>query len=91
MVILQLEILSGISKGLTRTTEGLYTEDDDDPETQAEVAKIKNVREDPRMQRLRDDIFASIRSIVDIWSVDAEISHVRSTSICLVGLCAELG
>ena len=78
MVILQLEILAAISKGLTRTTEGLYGDDDEDPAMQAEIEQIKTAREEPRMQRIRDDTFSSIRSIVNIWSVDAEISHVRA-------------
>jgi hypothetical protein len=78
VVILQLEILAAISKGLTRTTESLYGDDDEDPAMQAEIEQIKTAREEPRMQRIRDDTFSSIRSIVNIWSVDAEISHVRA-------------
>ncbi|TEB20164.1 ARM repeat-containing protein [Coprinellus micaceus] len=78
VVILQLEILAAISKGLTRTTESLYGDDDEDPAMQAEIEQIKTAREEPRMQRIRDDTFSSIRSIVNIWSVDAEISHTLS-------------
>jgi len=77
MVILQLEILSGVSKGLTRSTEGLYGDDDEDPAVQAELEKLRIAREDPRMQRIREETFSSIQRIFDIWSMDAEISHVR--------------
>ncbi|KAF6748259.1 armadillo-type protein [Ephemerocybe angulata] len=79
MVILQLEILAGISKGLTRSSEGPYGDaDEDDPAVQAQIESIKVAREDPRMQQLRNDTFSSIRSIIDIWSTDAEISHALS-------------
>ncbi|KAJ3533280.1 hypothetical protein NMY22_g7396 [Coprinellus aureogranulatus] len=77
-VTLQLEILAGISKGLTRTTGSLYGDDEEDPSLQAEIKQIKIAREDPRMRRIRDDTFSSIRNIVGIWSVDAEISHLCS-------------
>ncbi|EAU87903.1 hypothetical protein CC1G_01550 [Coprinopsis cinerea okayama7 len=78
VVILQLEILSGVAKGLTRANEGLYSEDEDDPAIKAELDKIKAAREDPRMHKLREDIFLSIGKIVEIWSTDAEISHALS-------------
>ncbi|TFK19652.1 ARM repeat-containing protein [Coprinopsis marcescibilis] len=76
-VILQLEILSGIAKGLTRTNESLYY-DEESAETVSETEQIKIAREDPRIVKLREDIFVSIRNVVEIWSVDAEISHALS-------------
>lgn len=76
MAILHLETLSGISKGLTRTNEdGFGTEDD--AAAQEELEKIKKARDDLRMIKIREDIYAILRNVVDFWSTDAGISHVR--------------
>ena len=77
MAILHLETLSGISKGLTRTNEdGFGTEDD--PAVQAELEKINKARDDLRMIKIREEIYGILRNVVDFWSTDAGISHVRS-------------
>ncbi|TFK33337.1 armadillo-type protein [Crucibulum laeve] len=78
MAILQLETLAGIAKGLTRTTEGLFVLEDETPEATAEMDKINTAREDLRMIKLRESIFAGIRSVVDLWSSDAGINHALS-------------
>jgi len=77
MAILQLETLSGVGKGLTRTTDALLTFDEN-PEIQAEVERIREAREDLRMINLRDHLFAAIRNTVDLWSTDAGVSHAIS-------------
>ncbi|KAF5337781.1 hypothetical protein D9611_015001 [Ephemerocybe angulata] len=71
MVILQLEILAGISKGLTRSSEGPYGDaDEDDPAVQAQI----------------ENQSGPIRSIIDIWSTDAEISHLTATWLSLAAI-----
>ncbi|CAA7262307.1 unnamed protein product [Cyclocybe aegerita] len=77
--ILQLEILSGVAKGLTRTVEGLAVlEDDSDPEVQAESEQVKAAREDSRAIKLRENIFTAVRGIVELWSTDAAVGHALS-------------
>ncbi|KAF8995387.1 armadillo-type protein [Cyathus striatus] len=78
MAVLQLEILSGVAKGLTRTTDepGMY--DETDPKVQAEVQKVQAPRDDLRMVKLREDIFGAIRTVVDLWSRDADVCHALS-------------
>jgi hypothetical protein len=78
MAILHLETLSGVSKGLTRTNEDVFGIEDD-PAVQAGLEKIQKAREDLRMIKIRDDIYGILRSIVDFWSTDASISHVRAS------------
>lgn len=76
--ILHLETLSGIAKGLTRTLEGLSVlEDESDMDVQAEAEKIRLARDDPRATKLREVIFAAIRGVVELWSVDAGVGNVR--------------
>ncbi|TFK73053.1 ARM repeat-containing protein [Pluteus cervinus] len=74
--ILQLDILSGVAKGLTRTSDVNST--DDSPELQAELKKIEAARENPQIVKLRDDIYAAIRHIMELWSTDAEVSQALS-------------
>lgn len=77
LTILQLEVLSGVAKGLTRTADGIL-EIDDDHAAKIEAEKINIAREDPRALKLRDNIFSCIRSVVDLWSTDAGINHALS-------------
>lgn len=51
-------------------------EDESDPQYQAEVEAIKVAREDVRAVKLRENIFAAIRAVVELWSADASIGHV---------------
>ena len=73
--ILQLEILSGIAKGLTRSEDG-FAILEDDPEVVADTTAVQLARDDPRAVKLRENIFAAIRGVVELWSLDVEISHV---------------
>jgi hypothetical protein len=79
LTILDLETkLSGIAKGLTRTPEGLSVlEDESDLGVQAEAERIRLARDDPRATKLREAIFAAIRGVVELWSVDAGVGNVR--------------
>lgn len=79
LAILQLETLSGVARGLTRTTDGLLAvldDDDSSPQARAEAARIEHAREDGRMVRMRAEVFAAISSVVEIWSGDAGVGHV---------------
>ena len=75
MAVLQLRTLSGVAKGLTRTTDALIMFDAS-PEEQVEVEKMKRVREDLRMIKLREAMFTAVRGVVDLWSTDAGVSDV---------------
>ena len=75
--ILQLEILAGVAKGLTRTVDGITVlEDETDPSYQAESEKVRMGREDKRTVVLRNNIFSSVRGVVELWSADAAIGQV---------------
>lgn len=76
MAIQQLETLSGVAKGLTRSTDGILIFSEEDPETQVKLDEMARAREDVRMVKLRDAIFVAVRGAVDRWSTDAEVSHV---------------
>lgn len=71
-MILQLEILSGVARGLTHTSEGLL-EGEVEP---AELEKINVARQDGRMVKLRGDVFGVVRSVVEIWSTDVGVGLV---------------
>lgn len=38
-------------------------------------------REDPRMAKLRQDIFAAISRTLELWSTDASVSDVSDTFV----------
>ena len=76
--ILHLETLSGVAKGLTRIPDGLsILESESDLNIQAEAEKIRLARDDPSATKLREVIFAAIRGVVELWSVDAGVGNVR--------------
>jgi len=52
-------------------------EDESDPDYQAEAENVKTAREDPRSANLRNTIFSMIRGVVELWSMDAAVGHVR--------------
>lgn len=74
----QLDTLSGVAKGLTRSTDGLLIFDQD-PENQGKIDEINLARADPRIVKLRESISAALRGVVDLWSTDATIGNVRSS------------
>ncbi|KAJ3573233.1 hypothetical protein NP233_g2568 [Leucocoprinus birnbaumii] len=74
LAILQLEILSGVAKGLTHISEGLL-ESELEP---AELEKVNQARQDMRMVKLRESVFGVVRSVVEIWSADVGIGHALS-------------
>jgi hypothetical protein len=76
LAIQQLETLSGVAKGLTRSTDGLLIFFEENAETQIKLDDMARAREDVRMAKLRDAMFVAIRGVVERWSTDAEVSHV---------------
>ncbi|KAF7373942.1 hypothetical protein MSAN_00606600 [Mycena sanguinolenta] len=80
--ILQLEILAGVSKGLTRITDPLAFDDaDGDGEDGAggpEGAAVRAAREDPRAVALRAALFDAIAQVAELWSADAEVGQALS-------------
>lgn len=77
MIIIQLQTLSGVAKGLTRTADSLFF--DESPTEQLETGRMARAREDPRMVRLRDSVLSAISTTLEYWSTDASVSDVRST------------
>ncbi|CCM04086.1 uncharacterized protein FIBRA_06245 [Fibroporia radiculosa] len=73
----QLETISGVARGLTRSTDSLLIFDDA-PEVQEEARQMRLAREDPRMVKLRDAILDGIRRIVGLWSTDASVCDALS-------------
>ncbi|KAH7927601.1 ARM repeat-containing protein [Leucogyrophana mollusca] len=77
MAIVQLQTLSGVAKGLTRTSDTLLILDET-PEEHAEAERLHRARGDFRMVKLRDDMFAAVRNTTNLWSTDASVSDALS-------------
>ncbi|RDB17659.1 Importin-13 [Hypsizygus marmoreus] len=78
-VVHQLETLSGVAKGLTRSTDGLLIfSEEQDTEIQSKMDEMDIARADPRTLKLRDSISAALRSVVDLWSTDTEVANALS-------------
>uniref|UniRef100_A0A0W0G8H2 Uncharacterized protein n=1 Tax=Moniliophthora roreri TaxID=221103 RepID=A0A0W0G8H2_MONRR len=76
MVILQLETLAGIAKGLTggSTNDGLSVLEDE-TESEAALEAVKSARRDPRMAQLRQNILDAVRACVEVLGHDAGIGQ----------------
>ncbi|KZT68569.1 ARM repeat-containing protein [Daedalea quercina L-15889] len=98
IAIQQLVTVTGVAKGLTRTTDSLLIIDET-PEAQEENKQMVQARDDPRMSRLREGLLAAIRRLVDFWTEDAIVSDGLSeliraitalpTDLTLISLPAE--
>ncbi|THH27012.1 hypothetical protein EUX98_g7175 [Antrodiella citrinella] len=77
VAIEQLLIISGVAKGLTRTTDSLLVSDES-PDVQAQTEKMRLAREDPRVVRLRDAVLDAIRRTLEMWSTDASVCDALS-------------
>lgn len=86
MMIVQLQTLTGISKGLTRTTDSLLILEESSAD-QAEAERLQRARDDYRMVKLREDIFGAFRSTIEFWSGDASVSDVRTVPLSSVSSC----
>jgi hypothetical protein len=73
-IIQQLQTLTGVAKGLTRTNDTIFVLDDDD--NPAEDAKMRLAREDPLMARLRELMLDVAHRVFEVWSTDASVSDV---------------
>ncbi|KAG6853078.1 hypothetical protein C0991_007008 [Blastosporella zonata] len=78
IIINQLETLSGVAKGLTRSSDGLVILGERDSETQTQVEAMERAREDPRAVNLRRYISETLDGVVRLWSTDAGISTALS-------------
>ncbi|KAJ6541009.1 hypothetical protein DFH09DRAFT_1394943 [Mycena vulgaris] len=74
--ILQLEILAGVAKGLTRTADPMAF--DEDESGGAEADAVRAAREDPRTGALRGALFDAIARVAELWSADAEVGQALS-------------
>jgi hypothetical protein len=75
VAILQLQTLTGVAKGLTRTADSLLVLDES-PAEQAETDFVMHAREDIRMVKLREALFSAISTTVELWCTDASVSDV---------------
>ncbi|KAJ7653619.1 hypothetical protein DFH06DRAFT_1474761 [Mycena polygramma] len=74
--ILQLEILAGVAKGLTRTADPSAFDEDDSGGAEAEA--VRAAREDPRTGAMRAALFDAIAQVAELWSADAEVGQALS-------------
>ncbi|KAK7053926.1 armadillo-type protein [Favolaschia claudopus] len=74
--ILQLEILAGIARGLTRTTEAMGL--DEDESGGPEAAAVRAAREDSRLQALRQALSRAVEQVAELWSADAAVGQALS-------------
>ena len=65
MMIVQLQTLTGILQGLTRTTDSLLVLEESSAD-QAEAEQLQQTRDDYCMVKLREDIFGAFRSTIGI-------------------------
>ncbi|KAH0833884.1 armadillo-type protein [Lanmaoa asiatica] len=77
VAIVQLQTLSGVAKGLTRTADSLLIIDET-PAERAEAERLRRARDDYRMVELRESLFAAVRSAFELWSTDASVSDALS-------------
>ena len=75
LVVQQLQIITGVAKGLTRTNEPLAAFDDS-PVAKEESQRMSRAREDLRVVRLRKGIMEAVRKTVDMWCTDATVNDV---------------
>lgn len=78
LIIVQLQTLSGVAKGLTRATESLFF---DEPEDQADAEIMAKTRDEPRISKVREELFNAISATFDLWSTDASVSDVSRHNI----------
>ncbi|KAI0341153.1 ARM repeat-containing protein [Trametopsis cervina] len=76
----QLQIITGVARGLTRTNDSLLVFDDSS-DVREESERMKRARADPRTVQLRESILDTIRKTVELWSTDATISYALSELI----------
>ncbi|KAJ7092338.1 armadillo-type protein [Mycena belliarum] len=74
--ILQLEIIAGVAKGLTRSVDPLAFDEDETGDAEADA--VRAAREDPRTGALRSALFDQIARVAELWSADAEIGQALS-------------
>jgi len=80
LAVHQLETLSGVAKGLTRSTEGLLLFSEDDHEAPAKMEEMTRARAEERVVKLRSTIELAMRGIVEMWSNDAAVGLVSGSS-----------
>ncbi|KAJ7153236.1 hypothetical protein C8R46DRAFT_473041, partial [Mycena filopes] len=74
--ILQLEILAGVAKGLTRTADPMAFDEEEDGGAEADA--VRAAREDPRTGALRAALFDAIVQVAELWSADSEVGQALS-------------
>ena len=74
MATQQLRTLSGVAKGLTRTTDAAGFETSPAAD---EVERMQLARGDIRMVQLREHMLRAIQGAAELWSTDAGLSEVR--------------
>ncbi|KAA1477613.1 ARM repeat-containing protein [Dentipellis sp. KUC8613] len=75
LAIHQLQTLTGVAKGLTRSTDAFVVDEDVAVE---ETKRMETAREDARMVRVRMELLRAVQATVELWSTDALISDALS-------------
>lgn len=81
--IAQLQTLTGVSKGLTRTTDSLLTLEES-PLDSSEAQQLKRGRDDYRMVKIREGLFHTVRNTIEIWCTDAGVADVGVLAYALL-------
>lgn len=75
LTIQQFQALTGVAKGLTRTSDSIVAIDNS-AEAQEEAERLTRAREDARMNGLRNLLMQGITTTVELWSTDASVGDV---------------
>jgi hypothetical protein len=74
VAIIQLQTVSAVAKGLTRTSDSLFVVD----EQLGDAERVAKARGDPRIIELQQGTFSAISGALDLWSTDASVSDVSA-------------
>jgi hypothetical protein len=70
----QLQALTASANGLTPAEEDMF---DLDPDATADTARnLETIRNDSRLQQLRDRILRAVSRVMETWSQDTEMATV---------------
>ncbi|TFK99936.1 ARM repeat-containing protein [Pterulicium gracile] len=80
LIIVQLDTLTGVAKGLTRNQDPMQgLEDEEVPESEpAEGKELREAREDSRIVHIRERMLGFLRQSVELWSAHADVSKALS-------------
>ncbi|KIJ41891.1 hypothetical protein M422DRAFT_68108 [Sphaerobolus stellatus SS14] len=72
----ELQALTGCARGLTSSSDPLLSFSEDAEEVQMRI--MEQARQDPRVVKLRDDMFVALSQAMQLWSTDMELADAFS-------------